>query len=194
VTNERPMNPSLRESGSFNSAWPASLRGASMLFRSLTLSSYQPCGWARERRNTRFEGRFEATSSPCYGDRVTIAYWCVLAAALLPYAFTSFAKFSGPGFNNYKPREFLEKLDGARKRAHWAQLNSFESFPMFAAAVIIAHQLHAEQSTLNLLAIAYVALRAFYGIFYIANKAPLRSLVWFASMGCIVGLFVISAR
>jgi uncharacterized MAPEG superfamily protein len=124
---------------------------------------------------------------------VTIAYWCVLAAALLPYAFTSFAKFSGPGFNNYKPREFLEKLDGARKRSHWAQLNAFESFPMFAAAVIIAHQLQAAQSTLDLLAIGYVVLRALYGVLYIANQAALRSMVWFASMGCIVGLFVISA-
>ena len=45
----------------------------------------------------------------------------VLAAILLPYAFTGFAKFQGGfGLNeNKNPREFLEKLGGARKRAHW---------------------------------------------------------------------------
>ena len=50
---------------------------------------------------------------------MTLAYWCVLAAILLPYAFTGFAKFQGGfGLNeNKNPREFLEKLSGARKRA-----------------------------------------------------------------------------
>ena len=49
---------------------------------------------------------------------MTLAYWCVLAAILLPYAFTGFAKFQGGfGLNeNKNPREFLEKLGGARKR------------------------------------------------------------------------------
>ena len=72
---------------------------------------------------------------------MTLAYWCVLAAILLPYAFTGFAKFQGGfGLNeNKNPREFLEKLSGARKRAHWAQQNSFEILPGFAAAVIISH-------------------------------------------------------
>ncbi|MCH2553658.1 MAG: MAPEG family protein, partial [Alcanivorax sp.] len=72
---------------------------------------------------------------------MTLAYWCVLAAILLPYAFTGFAKFQGGfGLNeNKNPREFLEKLGGARKRAHWAPQNSFEILPGFAAAVISAH-------------------------------------------------------
>lgn len=124
---------------------------------------------------------------------MTIGYWCILAAALLPYFFVSFAKFSGPGFNNYKPRVFLEKLEGARQRAHWAQLNSFESFPMFASAMIIAHLLHGTQSTIDTIGMIYVGSRVLYGIFYIANKAPLRSISWFTGMGCIVALFVTSA-
>ena len=72
---------------------------------------------------------------------MSTAYWCVLAAALLPYAFTGLAKFSGPRrYDNHAPRDYLDKLDGWRKRAHWAQLNSFEAFAPFAAGVIIAQQ------------------------------------------------------
>lgn len=125
---------------------------------------------------------------------MTIAFWCVLAAAFLPYAFTSYAKFTGPGFNNYRPRDFLEKLEGKRKRAHWVQLNSFESFPMFAAAVIVAHLTGVSRDLADGLAVAYLASRVLYGVFYIADKAPLRSAVWFASMACIAGLFIAGAK
>src|SRR3546814_10004956 len=41
-------------------------------------------------------------------------------------------------FDNAAPRDYFEQSTGWRKRAHWAQLNSFEAFPAFAAAVIIA--------------------------------------------------------
>ena len=68
---------------------------------------------------------------------MSIAYWCVLVAAAFPYVFTLLAKSSGR-YNNSAPREFLEKQEGYHKRAHWVQLNSFEAFPAFAAAVIIA--------------------------------------------------------
>ncbi len=124
---------------------------------------------------------------------MTLAYWCVLAAILLPYAFTGFAKFQG-GFGlseNKNPREFLEKLSGARKRAHWAQQNSFEILPGFAAAVIIAHLAGtAPQATIDGIALAFVLSRVLFGICYIADWASARSLVWFFGMGCIVALFV----
>lgn len=123
---------------------------------------------------------------------MTIAFWCVLAASILPYLFTSYAKFTGPGFTNRRPREFLEKLDGARKRAHWTQLNSFESFPMFAAAVIIAHLANAPADQRDLFAIIHVVARVLYGVFYIGDKPPLRSLAWFTSMGMIIALYVVS--
>eukprot|EP01035_Chromulina_nebulosa_P035064 gene35064-47116_t len=49
------------------------------------------------------------------------------------------AKFGtgGKDFDNAAPRVMLAKLDGWRQRANWAQLNGFEAFPPFAAAVII---------------------------------------------------------
>lgn len=124
---------------------------------------------------------------------MTIAYWCVLVAALLPLLFTGIAKFSGPGFNNKRPREFQAKLEGFRARAHWAHLNTLEAFPPFAAAVIVAHQLHVAQSRIDLLALVFIAARLAYGALYIANLATLRSLVWVVGLGCVIGLFVSAA-
>ena len=124
---------------------------------------------------------------------MTLAYWCVLAAALMPFLFTGIAKFSGGRYNNYSPREFLEKQEGFRKRAHWAQLNSFEAFPMFAAAVIMAHLTGAEQDYINTLAIAFIGIRIVYGAMYLANLAALRTLVWSAGLACVIALFAAGA-
>ncbi len=126
---------------------------------------------------------------------MTIAYWCVLAAILLPYIWTGVAKFTS-GFHprdNHNPREYLEKLDGSAKRANWAQLNTFESIPGFMAAVIIAHLAGAPQATVDAIAVTYIALRLVYGVLYIMDKAALRSLVWAGVVACIVALFVFSA-
>ena len=119
-----------------------------------------------------------------------IGYWCVLIAALLPYVFTGLAKAGGRRYNNYSPREFLEKQEGYRKRAHWVQLNSFEAFPAFAAAVIIAHLSGGNQEWIDMLAMAFIAIRVLYGVLYLSNHATLRSLVWTAGIGCTVALFV----
>ena len=128
---------------------------------------------------------------------MTIAYWCVLAALVLPYLFIGFAKFTGRDFGpkeNHNPREFLEKLDGARKRAYWAQQNSFEVTPPFAVAVVIAHQVgEAAQGTIDLLAITFLISRVLYGICYIRDWASPRSLVWAVGMVCILALFGVSA-
>lgn len=123
---------------------------------------------------------------------MTIAFWCVLAAALTPYIFTLIAK-SAPKYNNHAPREFLEKQQGHHKRAHWAQLNGFEAFPPFAAAVIIATIANANQDNLDLLAMSFVGFRIAYGIAYIADKAMLRSLLWMLGLACVIGIFVIAA-
>ncbi len=124
---------------------------------------------------------------------MTIALWCILVAAYLPLVWTAVAKFSGPGFNNKRPREFLDSLDGFRKRAHWAQLNSFEAFPPFAAAVLVAEHLQAPQDRVDLLALSFIGLRIAYGVCYLGNWATLRSVMWLLAVGCVVGLFVISA-
>lgn len=123
---------------------------------------------------------------------MTIALWCVLAAAFLPYPFTLAAKWSRR-FDNHSPREYLESTTGWHKRAHWVQLNSFEAFPAFAAAVIINRVVLGPNAMVDTLALAFIALRIAYGLFYIADWALLRSIVWFAASLCVVALFVLAA-
>ena len=127
---------------------------------------------------------------------MTVAFWCVLLALILPYVCTIIAKFSS-GFtlrDNHDPRTFLAGLSGLPKRANAAQMNSFEILPAFIAAVVIADIVgNAGQKTQDVLAVLFITSRLLYIIFYLADWAALRSLVWFAGVGLIVGFFVVSA-
>jgi uncharacterized MAPEG superfamily protein len=123
---------------------------------------------------------------------MTIAFWCVLAAGLLPYIAAFIAK-SEKSFNNADPRGWLAAQQGYRRRANAAQMNGFEVFPLFAAAVLIAHWLHAPQPRLDALALGFIAARVAYLICYVANRPTLRSIAWLCGMVCVAGLFWISA-
>lgn len=123
---------------------------------------------------------------------MTLAYYCVLVAGLLPYVATLVAKAGAFSLkDNHNPREVLERRTGVRKRAHWAQLNGFEAFPFFAAAVLIAHARGAEQGTVDGLAVAFVGARVIYLLCYLADQASLRSLFWFAGFGSAIALFFV---
>ena len=126
---------------------------------------------------------------------MTVALWCILIAIFLPYLCTAVAKASGRYTlsDNHDPRDFLESLNGLGRRAHAAQLNSFEVTPAFAAAVIVAHLVGTAQLvTVNVLAVLFITSRLLYIICYLADWAILRSLVWFVGMGLIVSFFVVS--
>lgn len=120
---------------------------------------------------------------------MTTAYWCVLAAALLPYAATVSAK-AGKRFDNHQPRAWLAAQSGWRARANAAQQNSFEAFPLFAVAVLVAHQLGAPQARVNMLALLFVAARVAYLVSYLADQALLRSIVWMVGIGSAVAIFL----
>lgn len=119
---------------------------------------------------------------------MTIALWCVLIAVLLPHVCFGIARNRGRGpdgrrlRDNHDPREFPRRIQGVAKRAWDAQLNSFESLPGFAAAVIIAHLVHAPHNAVDVLAVVWVVARAAYVSFYLANKAALRSAAQFISL------------
>ena len=121
---------------------------------------------------------------------MTTAYWCVLTAIIFPYFFTVLAKIS-PSFNNHDPRKYLQNLTGWRQRAHYIQLNSFEMTPSFGIAVVVATLVHAHQSNIDMLALIFVVSRVFYAIFYLLDKASLRTLSWGIGIMCIIGLFLI---
>ncbi len=119
---------------------------------------------------------------------MTIGYWSVLAMIIFPYIFTAIAK-SNKNFNNHEPREYLSKLEGWRKRAHFVQLNSFEIAPAFGIAVIIAHLTHTVQPTIDKIAIVFVVSRIIYAICYLNDLALLRTLFWTIGFACVISLF-----
>jgi uncharacterized MAPEG superfamily protein len=123
---------------------------------------------------------------------VTLAYWCILIAALLPYITIAPAKVR-KDFDNNRPRAWEDALDGWRKRLYWAHLNGFEAFPAFAAAVIVAHLVHAPQGRVDALAATFVLARVGYAICYYTDAAALRSIVWSIGMLCVIALFVVAA-
>jgi uncharacterized MAPEG superfamily protein len=121
---------------------------------------------------------------------MTLPFWCVVIAAILPLLATVIAK-SRRDYDNANPREWLARQEGFRARAHAAQQNSFEAFPPFAAAVIIAHLRGAPQDPIELLAIAFIAARVAYLALYVGNLAVLRSLAWFAASGFTLAMFFV---
>ena len=131
----------------------------------------------------------------------TLAYWCVLVMALMPVVCAGIAK-SGMmgtprregGYDNDNPRNWLSLQTDWRARANNAQANTFEALPFFFAAVIIAHQLQAPQWRIDLLALAFVALRVAYVAAYVKNKANLRSVVWVIALLVNVGLLFAGFR
>ncbi len=118
-----------------------------------------------------------------------LAYSCLLLAGLMPYLWVGYAKFTGRGYDNHAPRDFLAKLDGARARANWAHQNAFEAFPFFAVGVIVCQLAGVSVGTINALALAFVLLRTLYGICYIRDWATLRSLCWMLALACVIALY-----
>ncbi|MDR7306685.1 MAPEG family protein [Rhodoferax saidenbachensis] len=131
----------------------------------------------------------------------TVAYWCVLIAAVLPIACAGLAK-SGRiglprregGFDNVNPRDWLARQTDWRARANAAQANSFEALPFFIGAVIIAHQLGAHQARLDILAFLFVVLRMLYIMMYVSGMGTARSVVWCAGFAVNIGILLVGYR
>ncbi len=125
----------------------------------------------------------------------TLAYGCVLVAALLPMFCALLAKAGAmPRGGNRDPRAWLAAQSGWRARANAAQANSFEGLPFFIGAVIIAHQLGAPQARLDLLACAFIVLRLAYIALYVGDKAMARSLVWGLGLAVNIAILLLGWR
>jgi len=126
---------------------------------------------------------------------LSTAYWCVLIAALLPYVWIVVAKTGGTErFDNHNPRAWLARQNAPRvQRGTAAQFNGFEAFPAFAAGVIIAQLAGVAHDRIAWLALIFVVFRVLHGVFYLLDRAPLRSLAWFAAFACTLTLIVQAA-
>ena len=60
---------------------------------------------------------------------MSIAYWCILAAAVLPYVWYTAARAFAGRIDNHDPRLGMSQLaEGRARRANNAQYNAFEAF------------------------------------------------------------------
>lgn len=126
-------------------------------------------------------------------SHLTLAYWCLLAAAVLPYITASIGKAGAfRGGDNHAPREWAARQSGWRARAIAAQNNGFEGLPLFMAGVIAAHQFGGAQGRIDALALSYVLLRVVFVSLYIRDHSTLRSLVWMAGLLVSIALFFVA--
>ena len=120
------------------------------------------------------------------------AYWCPLIAGLLPHAWALVAKLGVP-YDNHRPREVLAHAQGHRnaptgrrpmllnrcrclsRRCWWPACNT----PTLA------------RSTMPRCCLCW---RLAHGLFYIADLARPRSLVWLLGIGCVMYLFLLAGR
>lgn len=118
---------------------------------------------------------------------MSIALWCVLIAALMPYALVLIAKRSGE-FDNREPRAVT--LEGFRRRAYSAHQNALETFPFFAVAVLVAQTNGGPTEIVNRLAMLYVVARVVHAVAYLSGKEKVRSIAFSVGFAVAVAIFV----
>ncbi len=116
---------------------------------------------------------------------MTIAIWCILIAATLPYVAFGFVM----GLDPNQPRDRVG-LTGRAPRAYGAHLNALETFPWFAAAVIVAHMIGGPSRIADVLAVVYVLIRLGHMAAYIAGRQPLRSAAFSLGQLAALAIFV----
>ncbi|KAK0630698.1 hypothetical protein B0T17DRAFT_529067 [Bombardia bombarda] len=134
------------------------------------------------------------------------SYYSIPVAFMLimvPHSYASVA--AGKSYDLANPRkteEHLAKDTTVDKvkfkriiRAKAAANNGFETIGLYAAAVVAANVAGVPVQSINQLALLHLATRAVYNYIYVvlqdnARVAPLRSLVWMASLGASFALFI----
>ncbi|MFN8543792.1 MAG: MAPEG family protein [Candidatus Binatia bacterium] len=128
---------------------------------------------------------------------MTAPLWCLVVVAFLPYACAwtgaYFRQRQFGAIDNRNPRQQQARLEGGGARIVAAQANAWEALPFFTAAVLVSHVAGADPTRAALLAKIFVASRILHPIFYVADLAVLRSIVFLVGFAAAIGLFVISA-
>ncbi len=120
---------------------------------------------------------------------MTIAEYCVFAAVALYLLTIVPIKWIGfRDYDNSKPRDPAFYQDAIRARALAAHQNGIETFPFFAAAVLLAEFRAAPQNLINELSVLFLIVRIAYVLTYIGNRPSLRSILW--SLGFIINVAI----
>ncbi len=129
------------------------------------------------------------------------AFWAVPIAALLPYVphvfkIMAVVNKNGGSMKAYDLRtpristaKAIDESPAGKyiSRCQAAHDNGFESFPFFAAAVVLARLTGVDKGTMDVAATLHIVSRILYNYLYITGesgiKARCRSLVWAVSLG-----------
>ena len=125
---------------------------------------------------------------------MTIAEWCVFGAVVLylltivPIKWIGFRRY-----DNSRPRDPAFFEDPLRARALGAHQNGIESFPFFAAAVLLAEFRAAPQNLVNELAVLFLIVRIAYVLTYLGGRPTLRSILWSLGFAINIAIFFLPA-
>lgn len=120
---------------------------------------------------------------------MTLAEWAIFAAVMLILAPLGPVKALGAReFDNGDPRNEAFYDKPIRKRAYNAHKNGVETFPFFAAAVLLAELRHAPQGWVDGLAAAFIIVRIGYVLAYVGDKPTLRSAIW--ALGLLINIAI----
>jgi uncharacterized MAPEG superfamily protein len=121
---------------------------------------------------------------------MTLAELCLPGAVLLILLSIAPAKFAGRHeYDNANPRDPGFYRPGFRARSLGAHQNGYESFPFFAAAVLLAEMRGAPQAGVNALAVGFLLVRIVYIACYLGNRPTLRSIAWAVGFACNLAIF-----
>lgn len=120
---------------------------------------------------------------------MTVAEYCVFACvAIYLLTIVSVKKLGSGQYDNANPRDPAFYQDAIRARALGAHQNGIETFPFFAAAVLLAEFRAAPQNLINELAVLFVIVRIAYVFTYIGNRPRLRSILW--NLGFVINVAI----
>ncbi|MBS0469858.1 MAG: MAPEG family protein [Proteobacteria bacterium] len=122
---------------------------------------------------------------------MTVAEWMLLAA--VPIYLLTLAPFKPLGyrdFDNARPRDPAFWAEPLRARALGAHVNGIETFPLFAAAVLLAEFRAVPQHIVDLLAIGFIVLRLAFVAAYLLNYPWTRTLIWNTGFAVNLTLFL----
>jgi uncharacterized MAPEG superfamily protein len=124
---------------------------------------------------------------------MTIAEWCLFGAVMLYLLTLAPTKGLAPReFDNANPRDSRFYEHPVRKRALGAHINGIETFPFFAAAILLAEFRNAPQNWIDGLALAFIVTRVAFVLAYVADKPTLRTVLWNVAMAFNLGIFFLS--
>lgn len=125
---------------------------------------------------------------------MAIAYWCIIIALWIPMILAWISKYSTPGLDNSRPREWVSEQTNPRiLRASAAQQNSYEALIMFVAAVFMAQFAGIGDQWIAAFSAVFIVVRIVYCYLYLSNKPSLRSAVWMIGFLTVLAMMLWSA-